>query len=74
MEYGEVLLVKFGILGFGIRKPSCTDKESTIQNLESGVYSVESRIQDCLESDLEAYQLTLLKNGFPTTSTTTDKW
>ena len=34
--------------GIGIRIPSSTDKDSRIQYLGSGTYSVESRIQDCL--------------------------
>ena len=45
------------ILGYGIRNPaitignrnpSSTDKESEIHHLESGIHSIESRIQDCL--------------------------
>ena len=32
----------------GIRNPCSTDKESEIQYLESGIHSMESRIQDCL--------------------------
>ena len=38
-------------LKIGIRNPlSSTDRESGIQYLESGIHSVESRIQDCLTS------------------------
>ena len=32
----------------GIQNPSSADKESWIQYLESGIHSVEFRIQDCL--------------------------
>ena len=43
------MLKKSGIpLTIGIRNPNSTNKESTIQYLESGICSVESRIQDCL--------------------------
>ena len=35
-------------LTIGIQNPSSTDNESTIQYLESGIHSNESRIQDCL--------------------------
>ena len=35
-------------LTIGIRNLIFTDKESRIQNLESGIHCVESRIQDCL--------------------------
>ena len=45
-----IQLKEFGIpLMSGIQHPSSTDKESTIQYLESGIHGVESRIQDCLE-------------------------
>ena len=33
---------------WGIPNPSSTDNESRIQCLESGIHSMESRIQDCL--------------------------
>ena len=40
---------KSGIqLMIGILNPSSTDKESRIQYLQSRIYGVESRIQDCL--------------------------
>ena len=44
-----IQLKKFGIpLTIEIRNPSSTNKESEIYCLESGIHSVESRIQDCL--------------------------
>ena len=61
-ETGQLLLIEFGILRFGIRNsaqglgnpntigiwnPSCTElQKSGIQDLETGIHSVESRIQD----------------------------
>ena len=47
-ESGTVLPVESGILGFGIRNASSTDKEFGIQHLESEIQGIESRIQDCL--------------------------
>ena len=59
----DIFLVKSGILGFGIRNraqgiwipmktgiqnPSSTDKECGTKYLESGIHSVESRLQACL--------------------------
>ena len=44
-----IQLKKSGIpLTIDIRNPSSTNKESEIYCLESGIHSVESRIQDCL--------------------------
>ena len=44
-----IQLKKSGIpLTIEIRNPSSTNKESEIYCLESGIHSVESRIQDCL--------------------------
>ena len=44
-----IQLKKFGIpLTIEIRNPSSTNKESEIYCLESGIHSMESRIQDCL--------------------------
>ena len=47
-ESGKVLPVESGILGFGNRNASSTDKEFGIQHLESEIQGIESRIQDCL--------------------------
>ena len=51
----EFVLVELEILELGIRNlaqeirnPSSTNKESEIYCLESGIHSMESRIQDCL--------------------------
>ena len=44
LVYGKFLLVESGILGFEIRNPSSTDKESEIQYLDFEIYGVESRI------------------------------
>ena len=35
-------------LTIGIRNPSSTNKKSAVEYLESGIPSLESRIQDCL--------------------------
>ena len=43
-----IFVVESGILGFGIRNPSSTDKWSGIQYLESGIHGLDSRVQDCL--------------------------
>ena len=43
-ESRKFVVVESGILGFGIRNPSCSDKVSGIVYLEYGIYSVESRI------------------------------
>ena len=43
----KFMRVESGILGFGIQNPDSTDKDS-LQYLESGIHSLESRIQDCL--------------------------
>ena len=42
----EIISCGIRILGFGIRNPSSTGKESGIQCLESKIHGVESRIQD----------------------------
>ena len=42
----EIISCGIRILGFGIRNPSSTGKESRIQCLESKIHGVESRIQD----------------------------
>ena len=44
LVYGKFLLVESGILGFEIRNPSSTCKESEIQYLDFEIYGVESRI------------------------------
>ena len=48
-EFRKFLSVESGILGFGIRKirySISTEKEYRIQYVESGIYGLESRIQD----------------------------
>ena len=60
-EFGSVLVLESGILGFAIRNLaqgvwnptndwniSSTDKESGYQYLKYGIYGVDSRIEDCL--------------------------
>ena len=56
LDPGNFWLVKSGILDFGIWNSvpgilnlSSTDKECGFLYLESGIHSVESRINDCLE-------------------------
>ena len=45
---GKVLLMEMGIVpGFGIWNPTIQNPSFTDKNLESGIHSVESRIQDC---------------------------
>ena len=48
MESGKFLLMEIGIVpGFGIRNPRIQNPNFTDKYLESGIHSVESRIQDC---------------------------
>ena len=45
---GKFLLMEIGIVpGFGIRNPRIQNPSFTDKYLESGIHSVESRIQDC---------------------------
>ena len=45
---GKFLLMEIGIVpGFGIRNPRIQNLNFTDKYLESGIHSVESRIQDC---------------------------
>ena len=41
------------MIGILIQNPSSTDIESGIQYLQSGIHSVKSRMQDCLQTVLD---------------------
>ena len=57
LVYGKFLLVESGILGFEIRNPSSTNKESEIQYLDFEIYDVPNPESNTFLDSLEWCEL-----------------